>query len=170
VSILFAATCAVSNKLISQETEFRQTTVRISSTSAFLCRVTSLTLGKRFAECSTFDTRQSVLCRPSLCRVQFAECGTRQSVCRVFLALCRVSQALSKPLESSSDVGLVFSGTSEPAGFIRTSWVEAGGACGLSVYYFLVVELFVLRTANRHMLILEYLSWVSSKISWKLVI
>ena len=40
-------------------------------------------LGKTFAECPYYDTRQSKLCRGNLCRVSFAECYTRQRLCRV---------------------------------------------------------------------------------------
>ena len=39
-----------------------------------------LALGKAFAEC---PTRQRTLRRMRLCRLLFAECGTRQSLCRV---------------------------------------------------------------------------------------
>ena len=42
-----------------------------------------LALGKAFAECPTNGTRQRTLRRMRLCRLLFAECGTRQSLCRV---------------------------------------------------------------------------------------
>ena len=42
-----------------------------------------LALGKAFAECLTNGTRQRTLRRMRLCRLLFAECGTRQSICRV---------------------------------------------------------------------------------------
>ena len=42
-----------------------------------------LALSKAFAECPTNGTRQRTLRRMRLCRLLFAECGTRQSLCRV---------------------------------------------------------------------------------------
>ena len=42
-----------------------------------------VTLGKGFTECPICGTRQRNLCRRILCRLLFAECGTRQRLCRV---------------------------------------------------------------------------------------
>jgi hypothetical protein len=61
-----------------------------------------MTLGKGFAECPTLGTRQRNLCRLILCRVVFAECGTRQRLCRVRKCLCRVLPALGKVTDPCS--------------------------------------------------------------------
>jgi len=47
-------------------------------------------LGKAFAECPKFGTRQSSLYRKGIRRRLFAECCTRQRLCRVQSCLCRV--------------------------------------------------------------------------------
>jgi hypothetical protein len=47
------------------------------------------------------STRQRRLCRCTVCRALFAECGTRQRLCRVFLRLCAsgTRQRLCRVLE-----------------------------------------------------------------------
>ena len=67
-----------------------------------------VTLGKGFTECPICGTRQRNLCRRVLCRLLFAECGTRQSLYRVYFRLCRVPRALGK-LPVSSSVSLLLS-------------------------------------------------------------
>ena len=59
-------------------------------------------LGKGFAECPIYCTRQRTLCRQKLCRRVFAECNTRQTLCRVQTWVCRVFRALGKEPVSSS--------------------------------------------------------------------
>ena len=49
-----------------------------------------VTLGKGFTECPICGTRQRNLCQRVLCRLLFAECGTRQSLYRVYFGLCRL--------------------------------------------------------------------------------
>ena len=61
------------------------------------------TLGKAFAECPKFSTRQSSLYRKGIRRRLFAECCTRQRLCRVQSCLCRVQQAFGKEPASSSE-------------------------------------------------------------------
>ena len=63
-----------------------------------------LALGKGFTECPTKSTRQRLFCRLILCRVPFAECGTRQSLCRVYFGLYRVPTALGKAPVSSRHI------------------------------------------------------------------
>ena len=72
-------------------------------TSDFFLPSAEVTLGKGFTECPICGTRQRNLCRRVLCRLLFAECGTRQSLYRVYFGLCPVPQALGKlPVSSSA--------------------------------------------------------------------
>ena len=83
--------------------------------ATLFCHKSRMALGKPFAMCPIYSTRQ----RPALpmpgCRVRFVVCGTRQRVCRGLLGLYRVPLAHGKGGVSRSEHRIVSAGKSRMA-------------------------------------------------------